>query len=168
MQSTWKDHRSAWFVVGLLAGLTIAYVWPHEPALAVGADSNSEFALCTTSVELLNPMEAVFVLDQFTGQVFGACLNRQTGKFTHFFVRNVAIDMRIPEGSQPKFAMVPGLISVVAASPIPPGNSALYIAEANSGIVAAYGFVYRESQIPPGPVPLQLIDSFQFKKRADN
>ena len=69
-----SNGRMAWLLAGVLAGLGIAFVWPHEQGLATTADRGDKFAMLTVPVQL-GQSEAVFVLDQLTGQVRGAVLN---------------------------------------------------------------------------------------------
>src|SRR5690242_17579559 len=94
MQTKWYDNRGIWLTVGLIGGLCVAFVWPHERALAATADRNAQFALITVPVGqqgagLSDPIEGVFVLDFLTGELKGGVLSRQMGKFVSFYFRNI-------------------------------------------------------------------------------
>src|SRR5437016_2822247 len=85
MRSTMTSSRAAWVAAGLLAGLAVANVCPHEPAYANTADRDSQFMMITVPVGnmalgLNDPLDGVFILDFVTGQLKGAVLNRQAGK----------------------------------------------------------------------------------------
>ena len=83
MQPNSNERRLVWMGMGLMAGLCLAYIWPHEMAHAVATDRDDRFAMCTVDVGFGNA-DAVFVLDFLTGRLQGAMLNQQTASFTNF------------------------------------------------------------------------------------
>ena len=91
MQPNSNERRLVWMGMGLMAGLCLAYCWPHEVAHAVAADRDDRFAMATVETGFGNP-EAIFVLDFLTGRLQGAMLNQQTATFTNFWARNIAAD----------------------------------------------------------------------------
>src|SRR6476661_1087002 len=50
MRSTMTSSRAAWVAGGLIAGLAIAYLCPHEPTYATTADRDSQFMMVTVPV----------------------------------------------------------------------------------------------------------------------
>src|SRR5437588_3749282 len=86
MRNMMAVNRMTWLAGGLVAGLAIAYFWPHEPTYATTADRDTQFSMVTvpvgTSAAGVNdPMEAVFIIDFLPGLLRGAEMNRQTGAF---------------------------------------------------------------------------------------
>jgi hypothetical protein len=50
MRHVMATNRAMWLACGLLAGLAIAYVWPHEPAYATTGDRDTQFSMVTCQV----------------------------------------------------------------------------------------------------------------------
>ncbi|MDA1014651.1 MAG: hypothetical protein O3A00_09400 [Planctomycetota bacterium] len=161
-----KRERSLWVAVGLAAGLAISTLWPHEPLHAVSNDRSSKFAIFTTEVAALTPMEGVFVLDFLTGRLTGAVLNNTSGKFTTAYFRNVAADFGVKPRAKPDYAVVSGRVQLPARGGITPATGAVYIAEMTSGKVAAYTFPFINSQAPVPPVQMGILDFFSFRQQA--
>ncbi|MGE5192415.1 MAG: hypothetical protein ACM3U2_07915, partial [Deltaproteobacteria bacterium] len=100
MRNVMAANRVAWLACGLVAGLAIAYFWPHEPAYATTADRDTQFSMVTCQVGvnaagIQDAMDAVFILDFLTGQLKGAAINRQVGKFASFYFRDLAKDFDV-------------------------------------------------------------------------
>src|SRR4029077_6364481 len=103
MKSQAKDHKLVWLLFGVVGGLCLAYLWPHEPAYAMATDRDAQFAICTVPGGPGAP-DALFVLDFLTARLTGAALNMQSGAFTNFWFANVAEDFKIPgKGNKSKF-----------------------------------------------------------------
>ena len=167
MVSLRLHERWAWLCLGLLAGISIASIWPHEPVAASSADRNQKFAMITTPCGAGN--EAVFVLDFLTGRLTGACVGRtKSGStdFINFYARNVAEDFKVAGGNEPYYAISGGLAEIQGRGGAQWGGSAVYVAELNSGGVIAYAMPYRVSQTPLPAVPLVILGQFPF--RAQN
>lgn len=159
-----KDQRLAWLVCGFLAGLCVAYVWPHEQAYAVATDRDQRFAVSTVEVGIGNP-EAVFVLDFLTGRLHGAMLNSQTGAFTNFWIRNIAADFQVGgEGTKAQYAMIPGLGNINSGRGATMAVGLLYIGELTTGKLAAYRFPYKTSRTPIDVGTLELFAFFPFRE----
>ena len=47
MQPNSNERHLLWMGMGLMAGLCLAYCWPHEVAHAVAADRDDRFAMVT-------------------------------------------------------------------------------------------------------------------------
>lgn len=163
-----KRERSLWVAVGMAAGLAISTLWPHEPLQAVSNDRSSKFAIFTTEVAALTPVESVFVLDFLTGRLQGAVMNNVTGKFTTAYYRNVAADFGVKPRSQPNYAIVSGRVQLPARGGVTPATGAIYIAEMSSGKVAAYTFPYLNNNTAVPPIQMGILDFFAFRQQAQD
>ncbi|MFN0054121.1 MAG: hypothetical protein ACKV0T_18225 [Planctomycetales bacterium] len=162
----------AWLVAGLLVGLGVAYYWPQERAYANTVDRDSQFVMITVPVGtnagaagFNDPMDGVFILDFLSGQLRGAVLNRQTGRFASLYSRDLAKDFQVDPKDEPHYAIVSG----VAQSPNQQGvqfaSGIIYVAELSSGKLAAYAFPWIE--VPrPSPKKYDMIvkDVFQWRQ----
>lgn len=162
-----SDSRGVWCVVGLVAGLGIATLWPHEPALASATDRTAQFSMATASVNPITPLEGVFVLDFLTGSLKGAVLNEQSYTFTQFYYRDLAQDFKVDPKKEPSYAMVTGVANINSRPGFQASNGVIYIAELSSGRVAAYGFAYTVARVPQPPIKLIPLDNFQFREAAE-
>ena len=159
-----NERQLVWLLFGVIGGLCLAYFWPHEHVLASATDRDTKFAICTVDVGPGMP-DAVFVLDLLTGKLYGGLLNPQAQAFTNFWVANVAVDFKVPKNG--KFTMIPG--SGLLNAPAGGGGAAIatgviYIGEVTTGTVGCYRFNYVNSVNPLPPIPLQAVDSFQFRE----
>ncbi len=126
-----------WVAVGLLVGLVLGGAWPQTPLHAVATDRADTFAIATGAVD--EDMEAIFFLDFLTGQLRAAVLGYQSGQFMAFYEHNVLDDLAVEPDRTPRFLMVTGHANLQrGAARLRPSRSVLYIAEVNSGRVAAY------------------------------
>jgi hypothetical protein len=168
MRSKMAANRVAWLAGGLLAGLAIAWMWPHEPTYANTADRDSQFMMITVpvgnaGVGILDPLDAVFILDFLTGQLKGACLNRQTGAFASFYYRDLAKDFQVAGDADPHYAMASGYAQMPASGGLTMASGALYVAELTSGKLAAYAFPWKEQGIG-APIELTPLAVFPWKQ----
>lgn len=161
-----SNRKTVWLALGFAAGLAMASIWPHEPLQALSSDRNEKFAIITTPVAL--DSEAVFVLDFLTGRLTGARLSRTRASgtaFINFYYRNLAEDFNVTAGGEPYYAITAGGAEIQNRGGAQWGQTALYVAELNSGAVNAYAIPYTVSQQPQPPVPLFPIDKFQFREQ---
>ena len=98
---------------GIVLGLAIAWFWPHEPAYATTSDRTPHFSMATVPVSdaalgVVDPLDGVFVLDLVSGQLKGAVLNRQTGKYASFYFRDLAKNFNVDPNLVPEYCMVTG------------------------------------------------------------
>lgn len=168
MRTSVTDSRVAWLIGGLMAGLGVAYFWPHEPAYATTADRDSNFAMITVPVGtsaagITDPIDAVFIIDFLTGQLKGAVLNRQAGKFGAFYYRDLAKDFRVDPQATPHYAFASGYAQVSNQAALQFASGCLYVAELSSGQLAAYTFVWNETRNGLTPVPLDFLDNFPWR-----
>jgi hypothetical protein len=168
MRNLTATNRAAWLACGLAAGLAIAYIWPHEPVYATTADRDTQFSMVTCQVGVSaaginDPMDCVFILDFLTGQLKGAAVNRQAGRFASFYFRDLAEDFKVDAQADPHYCMVSGYAQIPNQNQMPMASGMLYIGELSSGKLAAYAFPWREQGLG-APVQLILMDWFQWKQ----
>lgn len=159
-----QEGRFLWLMLGMLVGIAVSQLWPHEPVRAASSDRNQKFGLITTLVGQGN--EGVFVLDFLTGRLTGACLGKGRGgvtEFMNFYFRNVAEDFQVGD-KETHYAVSAGLADLQARGGAQFGASAIYVAELNSGKIGAYAIPYRISQQVTPPVPLIPIGTFPFRE----
>ena len=142
-----KHSRATYLVVGLglgvLLGLQFGGVWPHVPVHATATHGEDNFAIATGFMDSGN--EAMFFLDFLTGDLKAVVPSRQTGAFLSYYRYNVTNDFGGGQTKNPKYRMVTGMVNFMGTrGNVKIGRSVVYIAEVNSGIVAAYGIPWNE------------------------
>lgn len=167
-----SDRRALWLLTGLLAGLAVAYVWPHERAYANTADRDKNFALFTVPVGMSaaginDPMDGIFVLDFLTGRLQGAVMNRQIGKFASLYSRDLSKDFAVDGNTEAHYAVASGYGQMTAQQGITMASGVVYIAELNSGKLNAYVFPWLEQGRGPQPVELFLTDSLLWRRPSN-
>lgn len=172
MQTKWYDSRGIWLTVGLIGGLCVAFVWPHERALAATADRSQQFAMITVPVGMQgaaihDPLEGIFVLDFLTGQLKGAVMNRQAGTFGAQYYRNVADDFKLPPKAEPQYSIATGVSQLAARPGASFASGIIYIGELKSGKIVAYAFNWRETRLKLPPQPLIPMDYLQFRESSE-
>ena len=163
-----KNHRGAWLAVGVVAGLAVANYWPQAPLHAMATDSQENYAIATGFVD--QETEAVFFFDSLTGELKGAVLSPQNGKFLTFFASNAMTDLGITDVTGAQFLLVTGTTSFRRSPGTAQlGSCVVYVAEVSSGQVVAYGVPWtkaRSTANAPAEVPLVLLDGYQFRNAA--
>ena len=164
--------RGTWLVLGILfglvVGLNLAGVWPQIPVHAVATHGQENFAICTGPMDA--DTEGVYLLDYLTGDLKCAVLSQQTGKFNSFFETNVAKDLEVASGKNPKFLMVPGVIDLrrgAGVAQLQPSSAVVYVAEVTSGNMAAYGIMWSPQMWKSGTQqsqPIVMLDKLKFRK----
>ena len=174
------DRKIAWMLtgagllgVGLVLGMNLGRPTSFEETQiadfkqtllhASSASTGDHFSLATGAVD--RDAEGVFVLDYVTGVLKCAVLNHRTGKFAALFSTNVTKDLGPSKNA--KYQMVTGLVNFNrGASPIRPGLSVVYVLDANSGKLAAYGIPWQRDAAATGRLQLgmlQTIDGMQAR-----
>lgn len=170
MRNSLSESRMAWLATGLVAGLAVAYFWPHEPAYATTADRDSNFAMVTIPVGtsaagISDPMDGMFILDFHTGQLMGAVLNRQNGKFANLYRRDLAKDFSVDPQATPHYAIVTGYAQLASQANLTFASGVVYVGELSSGKVIAYAFPWQEARKPqPAQHLLVPIDFIQWRQ----
>lgn len=161
------DHRTGWLSLGLVAGLVVSYLWPHEPAQAITNSRSEKFELFTARAATAGGNEGVFVLDHLTGQLRGAVLDPQSHRFTAFYYYDLAQDFALEElGGKPQFAIVSGLTQLQnkpgMRAAIAPG--VIFVAELTTGKVASYSFPWERTTRARPVIQLSRVDAFSFRE----
>jgi hypothetical protein len=124
-------------LLGLVIGLNLAGLWPSIPLHASATHGLDKFAIATGFVD--QAVEALYFLDFLTGDLRAAVINPKTGQFNSFFTRNIVNDFGVTGQGGAKYLIVTG------SADMPRGRanfqfakSIVYVAEANTGVVAAY------------------------------
>jgi hypothetical protein len=161
---------------GVIAGLALGIVGHRLlPGLPVHASATQGLESCAIATGLAdNNVEAVYFLDYLTGELKGAVMNPQTREFGALFTYNVAADFRAagvaPAGA--KYMMVTGLADLQSrrgGGNNQLGKSIVYVAEENSGLIAAYAFQWNPSMLAanrPQDQPFVLLDVWKARSTA--
>jgi hypothetical protein len=151
-------------VVGLVIGLNIQGLWPSAPLHASATHGIDKFAIATGQVD--NSVEALYFLDFLTGDLRAAVFNPRLGKFMSFYTRNVAGDFQ-NAGRNSGYLLVTGAVNIPRqANKFQFAQSIVYVAEASTGIVAAYTIPWNSSlQAAEKPQwgAFQLLDVQPFR-----
>jgi hypothetical protein len=132
------SKRWGLLAVGILIGLLFSALMPAQPLHAVATHGQDGYILATGLLD--SNIEGVYFLDCLTGTLKGAALNVANGTFTTQFERNLVQDLKIDPAKTPKFLMVTGNAGLRhGPTQVQPGLAVIYVAEINSGILAAYG-----------------------------
>lgn len=165
-----NERRLVWLGFGLVAGLCIAYCWPHEVAQAVATDRDDKFAVCTVETQTsFGQPEAVFVLDFLTGRLSGAMINQQSASFTNFWYRNVAADFNLKanQAAKAKYCIIPGNAYLTSGGGATVSSGVIYVGELTSGKVICYSFAVQVTKVALPPTQLQPIAFFPFREAVD-
>jgi hypothetical protein len=164
-----KKSKLVWMACGLVAGLILGLnlggLWPQVPLHATATHGQDNFAICTAPMD--QDVEAVFILDDVTGDLKGAALNVQMRRLYTGFEYNVLRDLPAPSSKNPKYRIVSGIANIrqnIQAGPL--ANSVLYVAEVNSGQMAVYGIPWlsgRANAAMQVKTTLVLLDRWQFR-----
>jgi hypothetical protein len=164
------NSRTVWMAaglaVGLIVGLNMAGIWPQIPVHAVATHGQDNFAIATGPLD--DNVEAIFVLDAVTGELKAASMNVQSRRFNTWYDYNVSRDLPVTGSKNAQYRMVTGYTNirqVPAAGQL--GRTVVYIAEATTGQVAAYGVPWVPGRYT-SPIPLKLnlllLDRWQFRE----
>ncbi|MCC6421754.1 MAG: hypothetical protein IT429_26350 [Gemmataceae bacterium] len=154
----------AWLILGLAAGLVWGGVWPDTPLHAVSTDRGDTFAIATGPVD--GDLEAIYFLDFLSGDLKAAVMN-QMGKFTAFYAYNVLKDFGTRVGQNPRYLMVTGGVNIARpGGGVRPSRSAIYIADATTGQVAAYAIPWAGQGRPVPPSTFVPLDTRPFRTAA--
>jgi hypothetical protein len=149
---------------GAMAGLPL-----EELRLKASAAHGSDtFAIATGPVD--GNVDGVFCLDFLTGDLTGYVLHPRNGKFFAAFRTNVLDKLPVEQGKAPKYALAVGRFSTVSSyTNVKPGASVVYVADCNTGRLAAYGFPWDKSVSVNQPtsliaVPMLPLDYAEARK----
>jgi hypothetical protein len=130
-------RRAMGTIAAMIVGLMLGALAPQAPLHAVATNSNEQFALATGSLD--DVTEAVYCLDFATGELRAAVISPVTRRFSAFFHANVAADLGVDGGRNPKYLIVTGSsLFRPNAGTLQPSTSVVYVAELTSGKMVAY------------------------------
>lgn len=140
--------------VGMLVGALVtlgqrdaALPFPDRLLHATATDNGGTMAIATGPID--GEVEGLFILDFLTGELQCLVVNSRTGQLGGLFKHNVALDLGVEQGKQPKYIMVTGMANFRTASAgnIRPAASIVYVADSNTGNYAAYSLPWnRQAQ----------------------
>ena len=114
--------------------------WPSLTQLHASASVAGEgFSMATGAVD--DDVEGLFILDNLTGDLRGLLLNTRTGKFNSFYSYNVVEDLGTAKVKNPKYILLTGQAAFrdgIGSPRTRLSRSAVYVAELDTGVVAAY------------------------------
>ena len=137
---------AALLATGLAVGLALAPGRPLPRAAALTALGDESFVACTAPLDAA--VEGFFVLDFETGDLSGGVLNQNTSKFGVSYRTNVLKDLEFKAGrvKNPRFLMVPGLVTFAGNAAGRWAQSVLYVTDASTGVTVAYGIPWNQQQ----------------------
>ncbi|MGE0758049.1 MAG: hypothetical protein AB7F89_15555 [Pirellulaceae bacterium] len=111
--------------------------WLERQLHAAAAQSGGTLSVATGYIE--PGVEGIFVLDAISGDLTCGVLNPRSGQIAGLFRRNVAADLGVQQGKQPKYLMVTGAVEQRSQiSNVRPALSLVYVADATTGRYAGY------------------------------
>jgi hypothetical protein len=132
---------------------------------ASATENHDNFSIATGLVDA--GVEGLYFLDYLTGELKAAVINPKTGLFSAFFQYDIRQDFGATAGGSPKYLMVTGLVDMPRGrAGFQLARSCVYIADANSGQVAAYVMPWNSSMMAAGKPQtgtFQRLDMKQFR-----
>lgn len=128
------------------------FIIPPITVDATATQAHDNFVIATGLVD--DGVEGLYFLDFMTGELRGVVLHERQLGFGAYFRRNIMEDFGQQAVKNPKYLMVTGQMSRLQRSPTGPGGrlgrAAIYVVEANSGQVVAYGVPWNPSLAAAG------------------
>ena len=143
-------NRSLFFMGAACVALGVAighYTSRSEPILlhATATQGHDNFVIATGRID--DGIEAFFFLDFLTGDLKATVVSERRQGFNAYYEYNIAADFNMGMVKNPKFLMVTGVSRGMntggAAGRL--GESVLYVVEATSGQLVAYGLPWNAS-----------------------
>lgn len=163
MLSVFTDRPA--FVLGLVAGMVVTaaaaggyWLGRSDSPLSlplfergVRADSASvgqNFAMCTGYVD---DEEGIFTVDNLTGDMQLAVLNRRTGKWGGLFKGTVLGELRPEKGKPPRYLVTSGQVGFQRGNNVgQPARSVFYVMDESTGLYAAYSVFWNKTVASQG------------------
>jgi hypothetical protein len=169
MQTSTGSSRFGIYIaiaVAFILGVVAAGYWPNVPIHAVATDRSEGFAMATGYCD--EQVEAVYFLDFLTGDLSATVVSKQNGHFNAFYTYNVAGDLAVNAGRAPRYLMTTGNADLRRSGGKQQSlsRSLVYVAELNSGKVAAYAIPWSSSAWNAGQTlrgPLTMLDVGRFR-----
>jgi hypothetical protein len=133
---------------------------------AAATHGGETFAMATGSID--EDVEGLFTLDYLTGDLQCFVINPRNGGVGGWFQTNVA-NIFSEKGKKPSYLLATGTINVAGGyGGGRPANSLCYVADANSGEIAAFTFPWVKAATSAGVAqasPMRLVK--MWKARQD-
>lgn len=167
LKLTKKSIPASWLialVIGFVVSQAVSPGWraseapgvssllSHLPVHAMATQGHDNFVIATGFVG--DGLEGIYFLDFLTGDLKATVINERAGGFNSFFEYNISEDFNLTQVRNPKYLMVTGVARDMTTSG-PGGQMAdcvLYVIEATSGQLVAYGLPWSRSQHTAGKV----------------
>ncbi len=149
--------RMGWLCLGLILGITGAsFAYIVVPQRALGAnDRHEDYVLCTGPV-LVNPRipsDGIWLLDYRTGRLMGTVIDHLAGTIAGWAEVDLVKEFDIAPRANVHFLMTCGVINN--------GQSALYVAETQTGKFAVYTMGIRPDNQSGMMIMRHSISSFR-------
>jgi len=116
---------------------------------AAASHGSDTFAIATGNVD--EDVEGLFTLDFLTGDLQCFVINPRNGAVGGWFKTNVASVLSVERGKKPAYLLTTGHINVQGGyGGTRPAASICYVADANSGEVAAFSFPWAKAATSAG------------------
>jgi hypothetical protein len=116
---------------------------------AVASHGTDTFAIATGAID--DELEGLYTLDFLTGDLNCFVINPRTGNFAGWFHANVANVLKVERGKKPSYLIATGLINATGGGGGGrPAASLCYVADANTGQVAAFTFPWVKAATSAG------------------
>ena len=150
----------------LMLAMLLTGRWPNMPLQAVATDRSDGFAMATGYCD--DSVEAVYFLDFLTGDLSAAVVSKQTGRFNAFYTHNVMGDLDVNLTKPPRFLLTTGMVDLrsTGGKTNTLSRSLVYVAELQSGRVAAYAIPWSSSAWNSGQTlrgQFTLLDVGRFR-----
>jgi hypothetical protein len=127
----------------LMLGLT-PWAGLETPVEAVATSGGDTMAIATGPIG--DGVEGLFILDFVTSHLTCQVLNPRTGQLSFLYQRNVAQDLGVQQGKQPKYMLITGLFNVrQQVSNVKPAECLVYVADINTGRYIVYMMPYSKA-----------------------
>lgn len=135
--------------IGVLATRP-APVLPPVELYATASQAHDNFVIATGFVD--EGMEALYFLDFLTGDLKATVINERRPGFAAFYEYNIAADFNLGTVKNPKYLMVTGVARNArnAGAGGQLSHSILYVVEASTGQLMAYGLPWNPSLAASG------------------
>ncbi len=151
-------------MVGLFVGQFFASSWSPSaktekdswlkqiPVHAMATQGQENFVIASGYVG--DGIEGIYFLDFLTGDLKATVINERAGGFSSFFDYNISDDFNLAQVRNPKYLMVTGQANDLTTSGVggQMANSVLYVVEASTGQLVAYGLPWSRSMHTAGKI----------------
>ena len=123
---------------------------PETLLHASASHSGETMALATGHID--SEVEGLFILDYLTGELQCFVLNPRSYQFAGMFKRNVIADLGVQQGKKPSYVLVTGAAEMRRGAVLVgmPAMCVAYVADSNTGNVAAYSLLWNPNMAKTG------------------